>query len=116
MRLNALISAVSGARGRRVARTFAQEEMDELERFHTARRHYQEYLKAQRELRWRVERALKPRDKTRKAVENLSGIGNSNPAQTIAHALGPLLMAIAFLRSHPQLTLFIVRASSWIPA
>ena len=49
--------------------------MDELERFHTARRRYQEYLKAQRELRWRVERALKPRDKTRKAVENLSGIG-----------------------------------------
>ena len=49
--------------------------MDELARFHTARRHYREYLKAQRELRWRVERALKPKDKTRKAVESLCGVG-----------------------------------------
>ena len=49
--------------------------MDELARFHTARRHYREYLKAQRELRWRTERALKPKDKTRKAVERLGGVG-----------------------------------------
>ena len=49
--------------------------MDELARFHTARNHLRKYLQAQRELRWRVERALKPKDKTRKAVESLGGVG-----------------------------------------
>ena len=49
--------------------------MEELARFHTARYHLRKYLQAQRELRWRVERALKPKHRTRKAVDKLGGVG-----------------------------------------
>ena len=48
--------------------------MDELTRFHTARYHLRKYLQAQRELRWRVEHALHPKNKARKAVESLCGL------------------------------------------
>ena len=48
--------------------------MDELALFDTARYHFRKDLQAQRELRWRVERALGPKNKTRKAVESLCGL------------------------------------------
>ena len=48
--------------------------MDELARFDTARNNFRKYLQAQRELRWRGERALHPKSKARNAVESLCGL------------------------------------------
>ena len=48
--------------------------MDELALFNIARDHFLKYLQAQRELRWRVERALGPKNKARKVAESLCGL------------------------------------------
>ena len=48
--------------------------MDELALFNTARNHFCKYLQAHRELQWRVEHALHPKNKARKAVESLCGL------------------------------------------
>ena len=48
--------------------------MDELALFNIARDHFLKYLQAQRELRWRVERALVPKNKARKVAESLCGL------------------------------------------
>ena len=48
--------------------------MEELARFHTARNHFRNYLKARRELDSRLLR-LKPSHKARKAFERLAGVG-----------------------------------------
>ena len=48
--------------------------MDELALFNIARDHFLKFLQAQRELRWRVERALGPKNKARKVAESLCGL------------------------------------------